>query len=434
MTNKIFFFFLLLCSMKGQSQNFSSQIDQKATAIQSKLVEWRRYIHQHPELGNREFNTEEYVAAYLKKLGLEVQTGVAKTGIVAILKGGQPGPVVALRADMDALPVKERVDLPFKSTVTAEYLGQTVPVMHACGHDSHIAMLLGTAEVLSSMKKDLQGTVKFIFQPAEEGPPGNEEGGAPLMVKEGVMDDPKVDVIFGLHIESKIEIGRIEYKPGAFMASSDWFNIKVKGKGAHGASPWAGIDPIVVSAQIINGLQQIVSRQMELTKAPVIITVGKISGGVRNNVIPDECTMDGTIRTLDSKMQKEVWERIKTTVTKIAEASGATADVSIDTKTLVTYNDTSLVRMMVPSLVKATNGNTGQREWVTGSEDFSYYGEKAPAFFFYLGGMPKGNDPYKAPDHHTPDFYIDDSMLFTGVKAFCNLVFDYGALTTTSAK
>jgi amidohydrolase len=428
-------FFVIITSLQSLSQqNISTQIDQKAKAIQSKLVEWRRYIHQHPELGNREFNTEKFIADHLTALGIEVKTGVAKTGVVGILKGAKPGPVIALRSDMDALPIKERVDVPFKSTVTAEYLGQTVPVMHACGHDSHIAMLLGTAEVLSSMKNELPGTIKFIFQPSEEGPPGNEEGGAPLMVKEGVMDNPKVDVIFGLHIESNIEIGRIEYKPGAFMASSDWFTIKIKGKAAHGSKPWAGIDPIAVSAEIINGLQQIVSRQMELTKAPVVITVGKINGGVRNNIISEECTLDGTIRTLDSKMQKEVWERIKTTVTKIAEASGATADVSIDTKTLVTYNDTSLTRMMIPSLVRATNGNTGEREWVTGSEDFSYYGEKAPALFFYLGGMPKGNDPYKAPDHHTPDFYIDDSMLFIGVKAFCNLVFDYAAMKTTASK
>jgi amidohydrolase len=282
------------------------------------------------------------------------------------------------------------------------------------------------------MKKDLEGTVKFIFQPAEEGPPGDEEGGAPLMVKEGVMDDPKVDVVFGLHIRSNIEIGRIEYKPGAFMASSDWFTIKVKGKGSHGAYPWAGIDPIVISAQIIEGLQQIVSRQMQLTKAPVVITVGKISGGVRSNIIPEEVEMLGTIRTLDSKMQKEVWERIKTTVTKIAEASGATAEVTFSAKTLVTYNDTALVRMMIPSLAKATNGDLGQRDWDTGGEDFSYYGTKAPAFFFYLGGMPKGNDPAKAPDHHTADFYIDDSMLFTGVKAFCNLVFDYSAMSNSS--
>ncbi|HSC37687.1 MAG TPA: amidohydrolase, partial [Chitinophagaceae bacterium] len=323
---------------------------------------------------------------------------------------------------------KERVDLPFKSTVTAEYLGQTVPVMHACGHDSHVAMLMGTAQVLASMKKNIAGTVKFIFQPAEEGPPGDEEGGAPLMIKEGCMENPHVDVVFGLHIESKIEIGSIEYKPGAFMASSDWFTIKVKGKGAHGSTPWLGVDPIAVSAQIIEGLQMIVSRQSELTKAPVVITVGKINGGVRSNIIPEECELAGTIRTLDSKMQKEVWERIKQTATRIAEASGATAEVKIDSKTLVTYNNPELVKLMLPSLSKATAGHIREREWVTGAEDFSYYGEKAPAFFFYLGGMPKGNDPAKAPDHHTADFYIDDSMLDTGVNAFCQLVFDYPAL------
>ena len=419
---------MILSLQVFSQQKISSLIDQKAMAVQSKLVEWRRHIHQHPELSNREYKTAEFVAEHLKALGIEVKTAVAKTGVVGILKGEKPGPVIALRADMDALPVKERIDIPFKSMVTAEYLGNTVPVMHACGHDSHIAMLLGTAKVLSSMKNELQGTVKFIFQPAEEGPPGDEEGGASLMVKEGVMDDPKVDVIFGMHIESNIEIGRVEYKPGAFMASSDWFTIKIKGKGAHGSKPWAGVDPIAVSAEVISGLQQIVSRQMELTKAPIVITVGKINGGVRNNIIPEECELAGTIRTLDTKMQKEAWERIKTTATKIADASGATADVDIIKRTLVTYNDTALVRMMLPSLVKATKGNIGQREWVTGSEDFSYYGEKAPAFFFYFGGMPKGNDPAKAPEHHTADFYIDDSMLYVGVKAFCNLVFDYSNL------
>jgi amidohydrolase len=425
---------VLLFSLKAIPQNISLQINQKAEAMQKKLVEWRRYLHEHPELSNREYHTSEFIAEHLRALGIEVRTGIGKTGVVGILRGDRPGPVIALRADMDALPIKERVDLPFKSTVTAEYLGNTVPVMHACGHDTHVAVLLGTAEVLSSMKKDLVGTVKFIFQPAEEGPPGDEEGGAPLMIKEGVMNDPKVDVVFGMHIESNIEIGRIEYKPGAFMASSDWFTIRVKGKGAHGSKPWAGIDPIAVSASIINALQQIVSRQVELTKAPVVITVGKIAGGVRSNIIPEECILDGTIRTLDSRMQKEVWERLRTTATKIAEASGATAEVTIISKTLVTYNDTALVKMMVPSLIKATNGNTGEREWVTGAEDFSFFGEKAPAFFFYIGGMPKGNDPAKAPDHHTADFYIDDSMLYVGVKAFCDLVFDYAALNTTKEK
>jgi amidohydrolase len=434
MKRLVSFFVLVLYLQSFSQQNISSQIDQKAIALQSKLVEWRRYIHQNPELSNREFKTAAFVAEHLKSLGIDVKTGVAKTGVMGILKGAKPGPVIALRADMDALPVQEKVDLPFKSIVTAEYLGKTVPVMHACGHDAHVAMLLGTAEVLSSMKNDLAGTVKFIFQPAEEGPPGDEEGGAPLMVKEGVMDNPKVDAIFGMHIESNIEIGRIEYKPGAFMASSDWFTIKIKGKGAHGSRPWDGIDPIAVSAQVISGLQQIVSRQMEITKAPVVITVGKINGGIRNNIIPEECVLDGTIRALDSKMQKEVWERIRTTVTKIAEASGATAQVDITSKTLVTYNDTSLVRMMLPSLAKATKGNITERLWDTGSEDFSYFGEKAPAFFFYFGGMPKGNDPHKAPGHHTSDFFIDDSMLNVGVKAFCNLVFDYAAMTASGKK
>ena len=415
-------------------QNLSSLVEQKAIALQVKLVEWRRYLHQHPELSNREYKTGEFVAAHLKALGFEVKYPVAKTGVVAILRGAKPGPVIALRADMDALPVKERVDVPFKSTVMSEFMGDSVPVMHACGHDAHVAILLGTAEVLSSMKDQIAGTVKFIFQPAEESAPPGEEGGAPLMIKEGVMDDPRVDVIFGLHIESNIEIGRIEYKPGAFMASSDVFYIKVKGKGAHGGSPWTGIDPITVSAQIISGLQQIVSRQEELTKAPIVITVGKIKGGVRSNIIAEDCEMNGTIRTLDSKMEKDALERVRITAEKIAEASGATAEVKIENKTLVTYNDTALVRTMAPSLAKATAGNLRERQWVTGSEDFSFYGAKAPAFFFYLGGMPKGADPASAPGHHTSDFYIDDSMLYVGVKAFCNLVFDYAAMKTNGNK
>jgi len=276
------------------------------------------------------------------------------------------------------------------------------------------------------MKNELKGIVKFIFQPAEEGPPEGEEGGAPLMVKEGVMENPKVDVIFGLHIESNIEVGKIEYKPGAFMASSDWFTIKVKGKGSHGSQPWLGIDPIAISAQIIQGLQNIVSRQSELTKAPVVISVGKIEGGVRSNIIPEECMLYGTIRTLDNKMQQEVHEKIKQVVTKIGEAGGATTEITIDTKTLVTYNDPELVKKTVPFLEAAVGkANVKERTWVTGAEDFSYYGLKAPSFFFYLGGMPVGNDPQKAPPHHTPDFFIDESGMKTGIKAFCQLVFDY---------
>jgi amidohydrolase len=402
------------------------KISNEADKIESKCIAWRRDIHEHPELGNRETRTAKMIADHLKKLGMEVKEGVAKTGVVGILKGVQPGPCIALRADIDALPVVERGNLAFASRQKSTYNGQEVGVMHACGHDTHVAMLMSVAEILSGMKNEIKGTVKFIFQPAEEGPPEGEEGGADLMVKEGVMDNPKVDAIFGLHIESDIEVGKLQYKSGAFMASSDWFHIVVKGKGSHGSQPWRGIDPIQISAQIIEGLQSIVSRQMELTKAPVVITVGKINGGVRSNIIPEECVMDGTIRTLDKDMQKQVHEKIKWTAEKIAEASGATADVSITTKTLVTYNTPELVKKMIPSLESAAGvANVSEREWVTGAEDFSYYGTKAPSFFFYLGGMPKGNDPQKAPPHHTADFFIDESGMKTGIKAFCNLVIDY---------
>lgn len=406
----------------AHGQDVQQQISQKATAVLPKVIEWRRYIHQHPELSYQEFKTAEYIAQHLRKLGLDVKTGVAKTGVTAILKGGKPGPTVALRADMDALPVLEKNTLPFKSTVTAEYLGQTVPVMHACGHDSHVAILMGTAEVLSAMKKDIAGTVKFIFQPAEEGAPGDEDGGAALMVKEGVMDG--VNAVFGLHISSSMEIGTINYKAGPMMASSDWLSIAIKGKPAHGSTPWKSIDPIVVGTSIINGLQTIVSRQSDIVTAPVVITIAKFHSGVRNNIIPEEALLEGTIRTLNNTMQKDVHERIRLTAQKIAESMGAVVDVKIDTKALVTTNDSALVERMLPSLKKA--GKVVPMNWVTGAEDFSFYGTKAPAFFFYLGGMPEGNDPAKAPSHHTPDFYIDDSMLDVGVKAFCNLVFDYG--------
>jgi len=427
MRKLITLFLVMMAGYAASAQTIQQLIDQKAKAILPKVIEWRRYIHQHPELGNREFKTMELIANHLKTLGLEIKTGVAKTGIVALLKGGKPGPVVALRADIDGLPIKERVDVPYKSNVMADYLGQQVPVMHACGHDTHIAILMGTAEVLASMKKDIPGTVKFIFQPAEEGPPGTEEGGAPLMVKEGAMDNPKVDAIFGLHIASGLEVGKIKYKSGSFMASSDWFTIKVKGKGAHGSAPWNSIDPIMVSSQIINGLQTIVSRSEDLTKAPVVITVGKFNAGVRENIIPEEVSFSGTIRTLDSKMQQDVHEKIRRTAMNIAEAFGATAEVTIDNKTLVTYNNPALVSSMISSLQTAAGAeNVSEGTWTTGAEDFSFFGEKAPAFFFNLGGMPKGMDPKNAGGHHTPDFFIDDSMLDVGIKAFCNLVFDYG--------
>lgn len=423
---KLLLFFCCIV-IASSAQNISKIIDAKAQAIQAKLVEWRRHLHEHPELGNREFNTAAYITEHLKKLGLEIQTGVAKTGVVAILKGGKPGPCIGLRADMDALPVKERVNVPYASKDSSVFLGEKVPVMHACGHDAHVAMLMGTAEVLASMKKDIAGTVKFIFQPAEEGPPGNEEGGAALMVKEGVMENPKVDVVFGMHIESWIPAGDIQYKPGAFMASTDAFTVKVKGKQTHGSQPWLGVDPVAVSANIIEAFQQIVSRQMDIVKAPVVLTVAKINGGVRFNIIPEEVNMEGTLRTLDAKMLEEVHQRMKFTAAKIAEASGATAEVTFYERTLVNYNNPELTEKMIPSLITAAGKeNVRPMNWVTGGEDFSYFGTKAPSFFFYFGGMNRSMDAKDAPPHHTPDFMIDDSRLFTGVKAFCQMVIDYG--------
>lgn len=423
---KIFVLILALVSIQSFAQSpWLTVIDTKAKAIQPKLVEWRRHIHQNPELGNREVKTQQYIANHLRSLGIEVKL-LAKTGVLGVLVGGKPGPVIALRADIDGLPVKERVDVPYKSNVIAEYQGNQVPVMHACGHDTHTSILMGTAEVLASMKKDIAGTVKFFFQPAEEGPPADEEGGAPLMIKEGVMDNPKVDAVFGLHIASSLEIGKIKYKSGSMMASSDWFTIKIKGKQTHGSTPWTGIDPIVVGTQIVNNLQTIVSRQEDLTIAPVVITVGKFHSGVRANIIPETAELEGTIRTLDSKMQKDVHEKMRLVAKKVGEAWGAEVDINIETKTLVTYNDPALVAAMVPSLEKAAGkDNVTPGIWTTGAEDFSFFGEKAPAFFFNLGGMPKGIDPAKAAPHHTPDFYIDDSMLDVGVKAFCNIVFDF---------
>jgi len=406
--------------------DMSREIEAAAAKVMPQVVEWRRYLHQHPELGNREFETSKMVAEQLRKLGIEVRTGIAKTGVVGILKGSQPGPVIGLRADMDGLPVTERVNVPFRSTVKSEYNGQTVGVMHACGHDTHVAMLLGTATVLAGMKDKIKGTVVFIFQPAEEGAPAGETGGASDMVKEGVMDNPKIDAVFGIHINSATEIGQIKYKSGAEMAASDWFEIKVKGRQSHGAYPWQGIDPIAVSTQIYTGLQMIVARQSELPKAPVIITVGRMTAGIRENIIPEEAVMAGTIRTLDTAMQDEVHEKIRRTATKIAESMGATAEVKIDRKTPVTYNDPQLVKKMLPSLEKAAGkGNVVDAEWVTGAEDFAFYGQKAPSFFFFVGGMPKGGDPKTVPSHHTPDFFIDDSRLDVGVKAFCNIVFDF---------
>ena len=427
---KIFIYGLLAFSTTAFAQNdaLKNKVNQSADKIESKVIAWRRDFHEHPELGNNEFRTSGIIAKHLQSLGIEVKTGVAKTGVVGILRGGKPGPVIALRADMDGLPVIERTPVPFASKVKTQYNGQEVGVMHACGHDTHIAILMGVAEILSSMKNELAGTVKFIFQPAEEGAPLGEEGGAELMVKEGVMENPHVDVVFGLHINSQTEVGKISYRPGGTMAGVNDMRIVIKGRSAHGAYPWSSIDPIVVSAQIINNLQTIVSRNLNITENAGVVTIGSIHGGNRSNIIPEQVEMMGTIRALSSDDEKMLIERIKQIVTKTAEANGATAEIKIPYTSHypVTFNDVALTEKMLPSLRNTAGAENVQlKPAVTGAEDFSFFQQKAPGLFFFLGGMPKGGDPKTAPSHHTPDFYIDESGFKLGVKAMTNLVLDY---------
>jgi amidohydrolase len=427
---KIWLGMLILCigfPILSQAQaSLKAKTDKMAEEIYDKVVTWRRDFHQNPELSNREFKTAEKIAAHLTSLGLEVKTGVAHTGVVGILKGGKPGPVIALRADMDALPVTEQVDIAFASKVTTTYNEQPCGVMHACGHDTHVAILMGVAEILSKYKSELKGTIKFIFQPAEEGPPEGEEGGASMMVKEGVLENPKVDVVFGLHINSLTEVGKIRYKPGGTMAAADIFKITVTGKQTHGSTPWTGIDPIVTSAQIINGLQTIISRQTELTKEAAVISIGMIRAGVRNNIIPESAEMVGTIRSLDEGMQKILHEKIRHTATKIAESMDATAEVEITKMAPITYNDPALTAKMLPTLQEtAGKDNVMLMDAMTGAEDFAFYAEKVPSFFFFLGGMPVGKSPLEAAPHHTPKFYIEESGMTLGVKTFCHLVIDY---------
>ncbi|HRI60882.1 MAG TPA: amidohydrolase [Saprospiraceae bacterium] len=429
MKNGLLALFLLgsIFGLSAQSTvNLKKQVDEKADRLESKVVEWRRDFHQHPELSNREFKTAEKVAAHLRALGIEVRTGVAFTGVVGVLKGGKPGPVIGLRADMDALPVTERGDLPFKSVEKSTYNGEEVGVMHACGHDTHVAILMGVAEILAGMKKDLAGTVVFVFQPAEEGPPAGEEGGAPLMIKEGVLDQPKIEAMFGLHINSQTEVGKIAYRAGGIMAASDWFYINVYGKQTHGSQPWSGVDPIVVSAEIIQGLQTIVSRQMDLTEQPAVVTVGKITSGVRANIIPETAEMVGTIRTLDTAMQRKIHQKVILTAEKIAESAGARAEVRIENKTPITYNDPALTARVLPSLQEAAGKEKVVLEKArTGAEDFGFFAERVPSFYFFLGGMPAGKKKEDAAAHHTPDFYVDESGMKLGVKTFCYIVLDY---------
>jgi amidohydrolase len=423
----VIYFFGLANFALAQPLKLQSKTDTDAKALEPKLIELRRYFHQTPELSNREFKTSAKIVEHLKSLGLEVQYPVAKTGVVALLKGAKPGPVVALRADMDALPVTERNGLPFASKVVTDFGGQQTGVMHACGHDAHMAMLLIAAEILTKHKADLKGSAKFIFQPAEEGAPANEwPGGAELMVKEGVLENPKVDAIFGLHIQSLLPSGQIAYRSGGLMASVDGVDIKVKGKGAHGATPWDSVDPIVVASQIIQGLQTIVSRQTELTKAGAVITIGSMHAGVRRNIIPETAMLEGTIRAFDDGMQKKIHEKIKVTAEKIAESAGAIADVNILVMYPATVNDEVLTNRMVPSLVKAAGQqNVVVTQPVTMAEDFSFYQREVPGFFFFLGAYPTQMNLTSQPTHHTADFMIDEAAMITGVKALVNLTLDY---------
>ena len=411
---------LALCCQPGLAA-LPTDVDQTIDAIMPDVVAWRRDFHEHPELGNREFRTAEIIADHLRDLGMEVQTEVAHTGVVGVLRGGD-GPVVGLRADMDALPVTELVDLPFASKAVGEYQGNEVGVMHACGHDNHVAILMGVAEVLASMGDELPGTVKFLFQPAEEGTPDQSVGGAELMLREGAYDPPKPDAVFGLHV-FPYPVGVIATRPGGLMASSDFYRITVKGKQTHGAVPWAGVDPIVTASQIVLGLQTIVSRQLDATLTPSIVTVGKIAGGVRNNIIPESVEMVGTIRTFDAETRLDIHERVRRTATQIAEAAGATAEVEIDLGYGVTRNDPDLYRQMAPTLEAVAGDNFIEAQQTTTAEDFSYFANEAPGLFLFLGVAPE--DPSLVYPNHSPRFYADERALPVGVRALTALTLDY---------
>ena len=399
----------------------ASRIDDAAAKVEQSVITARRDIHQHPELGNREFRTAKLVADKLRALGIDVEEKVAHTGVIGLLKGGRPGKVVALRADMDALPVTEQVDVPFASKARTTYNGQDVGVMHACGHDAHVAILLGVAEVLAGVREEIAGSVKFIFQPAEEGAPEGEEGGAELMVKEGALTDPKVDAIYGLHVTSRFAVGQLAYRPEGMMAAVDSFRIVVRGRQTHGAYPWLGVDPIVVASQIVLGLQTIPSRQVDVSAAPSIVTVGAIHGGVRNNIIPDEVEMIGTIRSLEATMRDAIHERIRRTAESIAASAGATADVEIETGYPITYNDPKLTERTLPVLQRVAGAdNVSLVNATLGAEDFSFFQKEVPGVFFWLGTRPANQTPEQAPSNHSPHFYIDESGLSLGVRALAH--------------
>jgi amidohydrolase len=413
-------------TLNSFGQTNDENINKLSNDIEGKVIEWRRHIHENPELSNREFNTAKYIAKHLRSLGIEVQEGVAKTGVVGLLKGDFLGKVVALRADMDALPVTERNDLSFKSLVMSEYNGKKTGVMHACGHDTHVAILMGAAEVLSKMKSKIKGTVKFIFQPAEEGAPKGEEGGAELMVKENVLKNPDVDAIFGLHINSATDVGSIKYKSGGIMAAAQTFEINIKGKQAHGSRPWTSVDPILTAASIIQGLQTIISRETELTKEGAVITVGVINAGIRSNIIPETAKLIGTIRTLDYDMQKFINKRMQEMVPTIAKVHRAEATIEISKGLPITYNHIELTEKMLPTLQRIAGiEKVVNISAITGAEDFSFYQQEIPGLYFFLGGKSLDIKPEDASGHHTPNFVIDESGFVLGVKTMTALTLDY---------
>lgn len=419
---------LLAGPLLAQAQQDTVKVNKLINGVESKVIAWRRDLHQHPELGNRETRTAEIIAKHLRSLGLEVTTGVGKTGVVGILKGGQPGPVVALRADMDALPVTERTNLPFASTVTTTYNGNQTGVMHACGHDAHVSILMGVAEVLTAMKQQVRGTVKFIFQPAEEGAPAGEEGGAKLMMKEGVLESPKVEAIFGLHMAALTPVGQITYRPAGTMASACDMKITVTGKSSHGAFPWGGVDPILVASQIVVNLQSIVSRNLNVTENAGVVSIGSINGGNRYNIIPEKVEMLGTVRALSPEDEKMIFEKIKLIATKTAEAAGATATVEVPFSVYnpVNFNNVALTNQLLPSLRRsAGENNVVLVPAQTIGEDFAWFAQEVPGLFIFLGALPPGVDPKKAAPHHTAEFFLDESSFKLGVKALTNLVLDY---------
>ena len=414
------------------SANATSQInvDELADKVEPDVIKWRHHFHEFPELSNREFKTAEYVANYLKSLGLEVQTGVAKTGVVAILDSGNPGPVVALRADMDGLPVKEQNDLSYRSTQVGEYNGKEVPVMHACGHDTHMAMLMGAAKILTDMKGELKGKVKFIFQPAEEGAPAGEKGGAEVMVAEGVLKNPDVDAIFGLHINANTDVGKVRYNAGGTMAAVDPFKIVIHGKQAHGAYPWKSVDPVVTAAQMIMSIQTIVSRELKLIDDAAVVSIGSIHGGNRSNIIPNEVEMVGTIRTLNKAAREHIYESLPRKVKAIAESMGAEAELTLplDYSYPITYNDPELTQAMLPTMQRTAGAeNTLLSKPVTGAEDFSFFQEQVPGLYVWVGGKPLDVSEKDSPAHHTPEFYVDDAGMKLGVKLLTNFTLDYMA-------